>query len=182
MAGSRSSISDRNTPSWDTPTPSGRIRASVFTSDLSREERVVASIGLKRAVFLAVAVSLALSATGCVATRLSRMGAKEEARGDYDKAVLLYAKLAALDPESSRWTIALSRTKLKASQKKKKKAKRYKEAGQLEMSIGELQQVVTLDPQNGYAQTELEKALICLLYTSDAADERSSVDLGGRRI
>ena len=25
-------------------------------------------------------------------------------------------------------------------------------------------------------------ALPCLLYTSDAADERSSVDLGGRRI
>mgnify|MGYP003381507485 CR=1 FL=1 len=25
-------------------------------------------------------------------------------------------------------------------------------------------------------------ALTCLLYTSDAADERSSVDLGGRRI
>ena len=26
------------------------------------------------------------------------------------------------------------------------------------------------------------KFYICLLYTSDAADERSSVDLGGRRI
>ena len=26
------------------------------------------------------------------------------------------------------------------------------------------------------------KIYICLLYTSDAADERSSVDLGGRRI
>ena len=26
------------------------------------------------------------------------------------------------------------------------------------------------------------QVLICLLYTSDAADERSSVDLGGRRI
>ena len=25
-------------------------------------------------------------------------------------------------------------------------------------------------------------AITCLLYTSDAADERSSVDLGGRRI
>ena len=24
--------------------------------------------------------------------------------------------------------------------------------------------------------------IVCLLYTSDAADERSSVDLGGRRI
>ena len=27
-----------------------------------------------------------------------------------------------------------------------------------------------------------EQIRICLLYTSDAADERSSVDLGGRRI
>ena len=26
------------------------------------------------------------------------------------------------------------------------------------------------------------KTTVCLLYTSDAADERSSVDLGGRRI
>ena len=27
-----------------------------------------------------------------------------------------------------------------------------------------------------------DQGYICLLYTSDAADERSSVDLGGRRI
>src|SRR5678815_1160618 len=30
--------------------------------------------------------------------------------------------------------------------------------------------------------TGLKWSFICLLYTSDAADERSSVDLGGRRI
>ena len=29
---------------------------------------------------------------------------------------------------------------------------------------------------------EDDDLMICLLYTSDAADERSSVDLGGRRI
>ena len=29
---------------------------------------------------------------------------------------------------------------------------------------------------------EIKKFYACLLYTSDAADERSSVDLGGRRI
>ena len=29
---------------------------------------------------------------------------------------------------------------------------------------------------------EYKLDVICLLYTSDAADERSSVDLGGRRI
>ena len=28
----------------------------------------------------------------------------------------------------------------------------------------------------------LFQVILCLLYTSDAADERSSVDLGGRRI
>ena len=31
-------------------------------------------------------------------------------------------------------------------------------------------------------KTGLGKDVTCLLYTSDAADERSSVDLGGRRI
>ena len=30
--------------------------------------------------------------------------------------------------------------------------------------------------------SQVGEAKICLLYTSDAADERSSVDLGGRRI
>ena len=30
--------------------------------------------------------------------------------------------------------------------------------------------------------THSEMSKSCLLYTSDAADERSSVDLGGRRI
>ena len=29
---------------------------------------------------------------------------------------------------------------------------------------------------------EKSERIFCLLYTSDAADERSSVDLGGRRI
>ena len=31
-------------------------------------------------------------------------------------------------------------------------------------------------------RVEAENVYTCLLYTSDAADERSSVDLGGRRI
>ena len=35
--------------------------------------------------------------------------------------------------------------------------------------------------QPAYPHQEVERRT-CLLYTSDAADERSSVDLGGRRI
>ena len=33
-----------------------------------------------------------------------------------------------------------------------------------------------------YRARNRAQATLCLLYTSDAADERSSVDLGGRRI
>ena len=45
--------------------------------------------------------------------------------------------------------------------------------------------VVVVDPLLrlfGIDKRESERANACLLYTSDAADERSSVDLGGRRI
>ena len=38
------------------------------------------------------------------------------------------------------------------------------------------------DSASGVASNNPKWVTICLLYTSDAADERSSVDLGGRRI
>ena len=37
-------------------------------------------------------------------------------------------------------------------------------------------------PVQDYEFAEWRLARVCLLYTSDAADERSRVDLGGRRI
>ena len=46
------------------------------------------------------------------------------------------------------------------------------EAGNEEEARSEIDRALLLDPNNK----------LCLLYTSDAADERSSVDLGGRRI
>ena len=49
---------------------------------------------------------------------------------------------------------------------------------------GQLQSRDSLIGEMALSFDDIEKnlALICLLYTSDAADERSSVDLGGRRI
>ena len=38
------------------------------------------------------------------------------------------------------------------------------------------------DEMPGRTRAADDQCLHCLLYTSDAADERSSVDLGGRRI
>ena len=46
----------------------------------------------------------------------------------------------------------------------------------------EAQQVVVYESCSGINEVSLEALEACLLYTSDAADERSSVDLGGRRI
>ena len=53
-------------------------------------------------------------------------------------------------------------------------AKRYDEAKEA------FEKVLEIDP-NVKSAPQLRR-WICLLYTSDAADERSSVDLGGRRI
>ena len=49
----------------------------------------------------------------------------------------------------------------------------------------ELREVAARDIRNSTnpdTKAEIGNDWICLLYTSDAADERSSVDLGGRRI
>ena len=42
--------------------------------------------------------------------------------------------------------------------------------------------LVELSPSDFTRFDEYSDSITCLLYTSDAADERSSVDLGGRRI
>ena len=51
-----------------------------------------------------------------------------------------------------------------------------------ELSAGDLAQADG-GHEDGVTREDLVHLLVhCLLYTSDAADERSSVDLGGRRI
>mgnify|MGYP003381674865 CR=1 FL=1 len=51
------------------------------------------------------------------------------------------------------------------------------------LNAGAMQLVLmVLDYRGDRREVHLGKDNACLLYTSDAADERSSVDLGGRRI
>ena len=80
----------------------------------------------------ALAACLALSmVTGCATHRLASHAEVEEARGNYDQAVLAYAKLSASQPQKNMCLIALSRTKMRAAQAHFAKARKYHEAGQL---------------------------------------------------
>src|SRR5262245_11413699 len=114
--------------------------------------------GMARRAALVAALILAAAASGCAANNMVRNAEKEEAARNYDQAVLIYARLKAEHPEASRYVIALTRNRMKAGQMHFEKAKKYRASGQLELAIGELLQVVTLDPGNSYAQTELEHA------------------------
>ena len=51
---------------------------------------------------------------------------------------------------------------------------------QLGQQLGEV--ALLIDVQPVVREVLSDEYQLCLLYTSDAADERSSVDLGGRRI
>ena len=50
------------------------------------------------------------------------------------------------------------------------------------LRLGVCQRNLGKDKEAGAAFEQVLAKYPCLLYTSDAADERSSVDLGGRRI
>ena len=50
------------------------------------------------------------------------------------------------------------------------------------LRIDDIEVDAGLEPQPEAFNARLDHRRTCLLYTSDAADERSSVDLGGRRI
>mgnify|MGYP003381619769 CR=1 FL=1 len=60
----------------------------------------------------------------------------------------------------------------------------YKRQAHAAADVGQWHQHVALPVRRagGHGAQPLPHRRGCLLYTSDAADERSSVDLGGRRI
>lgn len=111
----------------------------------------------------AAAVVACLLLAGCAASKSFRVAEKDARALRWDQAVINYSKAVALEPGNLRYSVALARAKLKASQTHFEKAKRYLEADQLEFAIGELQQATLLDPGNQHAQTELQKAEAKLL-------------------
>jgi general secretion pathway protein D len=121
---------------------------------------ITQTVRAKAALALLMAVVLVAMA-GCASSARSAYRQAEEAaeREMWDHAVLSYAKATALDPDNSRYKVALARAKLRAAAAHFDRAKRYLKNEQLELAIQELQETVILDPSNQYALNELEDAL-----------------------
>ncbi len=99
-----------------------------------------------------------LVAAGCAASKVFRSAEKEARAHHWDRAVIGYSKALAMEPDSSRYRVALARARLRASQHHFERAKKYMGAEQFDFAVGELQQAVLLDPTNQHMQTELGKA------------------------
>lgn len=121
---------------------------------------VVERNGIGAAARVLAGLALCASLAGCAAAGVYRQGEREADLGEWDRAVLAYAKAAAMKPQNSRYAISLLKAKQRASQVHFEKGKKYLQAGQVDLAIGELQQTTLLDPTNQHAQVELEKALI----------------------
>ena len=113
---------------------------------------------MKKSLIALVAASLLLAALGCSGSRAFRDAKEEETLQHWDLAVLKYSRAADLDPENSRYKIALGRAKIKASQFHFEKGKLYRASARPDLAVVELEQAVLLDPTNQYAENELRKA------------------------
>jgi general secretion pathway protein D len=129
-----------------------------------------------------VGATVALAALGwmtmaCAASGVFHEGERAGELGDWDHAVLSFAKASAMEPKSERYQIALLEARLKSSRVHFEKAKRYMMSKQLELAIGELQQTTYLDPTNEFAATELEKALIEWQKEREEANSKSEMEV-----
>src|SRR5882724_55523 len=114
---------------------------------------------------------------GCASNSVFRDGERAGELGDWDQAVLSYAKATSMDPKNTRYHIALQEARLKASQVHFEKGKRYLASNQLELAIGELEQTTFLDPTNQFAATELDKAMIEWRHQRDSSNVKTDLEI-----
>ena len=107
---------------------------------------------------VAVALVLALLASGCATSRAYRDGEREEARKHWDLAVLYYERALALDPKDSSARISLQRARFQAAQAHYERGRLHRSAGQLDLAVAELEVSIALDSTNDSALQELRRA------------------------
>ncbi|HPC83202.1 MAG TPA: secretin N-terminal domain-containing protein [Thermoanaerobaculaceae bacterium] len=108
----------------------------------------------KTAVLLAAAVAVAACGTYSTTRR-----AEEAARVEnWDAAVYHYLEALAKKPEDLRLKMSLQRARQRAGEAHFRKGLAFRDAGDLQRAVTELQLAVQLDPTHQYAEVELGKA------------------------
>jgi general secretion pathway protein D len=102
--------------------------------------------------------ALCALAVGCAGTQAFRQGQDAEELGRWDVAVAQYARAREQDPRQMRYKMAFDRARRKASQEHFEKGKMYLSSGRPDLAQIELEQTVSLDPENDYAALELSHA------------------------
>ena len=109
---------------------------------------------LRIAGVLLVVVGLLSS---CSSYRYTRRANEAIRTQNWDAAVYYYLEALAQDPGNMRYRMELQRVRLKAAEEHFRRGMSFKEAGELQRALTELQLAVQLDPTNQYAEVELKK-------------------------
>src|SRR5262245_40789361 len=107
----------------------------------------------------ALALLLALQASGCVTQQAYREGERAMKSQNYDTAVVNFSRALAEKPDETRYKVALLRARTRAAQEHFMKGNEYRKAGLVEEAIAEFQHAVYLDPSHQFAANELQKSL-----------------------
>src|SRR5215468_4035509 len=100
---------------------------------------------------VAIAIVVAIVASGCAAGRAFRRGESAMRTGDLDKAVAYYRTAVQKAPENARFKIALERAMVAASRAHMERARAFEDQNQLEAAVSEYRLASEYDPSNRQA-------------------------------
>ncbi|HLJ41071.1 MAG TPA: tetratricopeptide repeat protein, partial [Candidatus Acidoferrales bacterium] len=116
--------------------------------------------------FVAVAVTFV---AGCPKGNQDyKVGRKAELAGDYDTAVVSYARALKSDPGNAEYKLRSIRAHFEAGQFHVEQGEKDLNKGQLEMALAEFQKAEAIDPSSAIATQEAQKALNLLAKVKEA--------------
>ena len=120
--------------------------------------------------FVAVAVTFV---AGCPKGNQDyKVGRKAELAGDYDTAVVSYARALKSDPGNTEYKLRSIRAHFEAGQFHVEQGEKDLNKGQLEMALAEFQKAETIDPSSAIASQEAQKTLDLLAKVKEAAQPK----------
>ncbi len=117
------------------------------------------------------AILVSVLAVSCTTYKDNRRASEAMKTENWDAAVYYYLEALSADPENAKIEIELERARLKAAERHFRQGMRFKEAGELERAMSELELAVQLDPTHQYAEVELGKVRKDLAILSQQGGE-----------